>query len=165
MTRTFKTALAAFALVAAVGPAAAQSSYSQFAANAGLTMDEAEGLSLAQIAQHHANRGESLQDQQAIPGWIEMGMAGDGATSQLRASARNMPGQSLREIAAIHSNQGASNADKITVRTPMPGAGSDLTQLAAAAGLDGAEGRDATEIAAIYFNRGESVQDAQAVRN
>lgn len=165
MTNTFKTAIAALALVAAVGPAAAQSSYSQFAANAGLTLREAQGLSLAQIAQIHADRGESAQDRQAVPGWIETGMAGDVATSQLRASARNMPGQSLREIAAIHSNRGMSNADRITVRAPTAGAGSDLTQLAASAGLDGVEGRGATEIAAVYFNRGESLQDAQTVRN
>ena len=165
MKTTVKIAVAVAGFLAAVGPAAAQPDYSQFAANAGLTRSEAAGLSLSQIAAYHVNRGEFLQDRQAVPGAIERASAGAIATSQLRASARNMPGQSLREFAAIHSNRGVSNADKITVRTPTPGTGSDLTQLAAAAGLDGVDGRSATEIAAIYFNRGESLQDAQTVRN
>ncbi len=59
-----------------------------------------------------------------------------------------------------------SNADKITVRTPTPGTGvgPDAARRRRP-GLDGADGRSATEIAAIYFNRGELVQDAQTVRN
>ena len=58
-------------------------------------------------------------------------------------------------------------ADRKTEMRPIPGAGSDHRQLAASAGLglDGAEGRSATEIAAILFNRDKSVQDRQTVRN
>lgn len=169
MNTYFKTALAAVALVAAVGPAAAESAYSQLAANAGLSPRQAEGLTLAQIAAFHVNVGESLQDRQAIPGWVP-GVDSTAAARNIvlgfEMSSRNGPGLTLAEIAAIQTNRSESNADRITVTRPMPGRGSDHRQLAAAAGLglDGAEGRSATELAAILFNRDESIQDRQTVR-
>ena len=60
MKSSIKTALAAVALIAAVGPASAQSAYSQLAASAGLSPSEAAGLTLGQIAAYHVNRDKSL---------------------------------------------------------------------------------------------------------
>lgn len=169
----FKTALvvAAFAAAAAAaGPAAAQSARDQLAANAGLSPSQAEGLTLGQIAAFHVNRGESIQDRQAIPGWIP-GADSTAAAGNLvlgfEMSSRNQPGLTLAEIATIAANRSESFSDRWAVTRPMPGAGSDHRQLAAAAGLglDGAEGRSATELAAILANRGESIQDRQPVRD
>ncbi len=160
----FKTAALAFALAAAAVAPASAATYSQLAANAGLSASEAAGMTLSQIATYHFNRGESVQDRQTVPGEIVRGDAGDAAN--LSASARNMPEMSLREIAAARWNRGESEADKITVVTPTPGSGADRSQLAASAGLRlGAEGYSLTEIAATYFNRGVSEADKQKVRN
>jgi hypothetical protein len=166
MDNRFKTAALA-ALLAAVAGAASASPHAQLAASAGLSPSVAAGLTLAQIAAHKANRGESLQDRQTIPGTVTPGDAGPAATRGLQASARNMPGLSLRELAAVQANRGESDADKITVTTPTPGVGGGRSQLAASArlGADGADGRSLTEIAAHFFNRGESEADKQTVRN
>jgi hypothetical protein len=55
------------AVVAARGPAALSPNARQLAASAGLSAEEARGMSLRQIAAHFFNRSSGDQDQQTVP--------------------------------------------------------------------------------------------------
>ena len=103
MKRAVTTASVLALSLLALSPVNAQS-WTQLAASAGLTPKQAEGLTLAQIAAFHVDRGASVQDRQAIPGWIapvDTTAAAGNIVQGFEMSARNMPGLTLAEIAAI----------------------------------------------------------------
>lgn len=166
MKTALRTALTALAFAAAAVPASAQN-LDQLIASAGLTRSEAADLTLSQIAAYKFNRNESAADRQTIPGSVvaDASVAGDATlASHDGMSTRNMPAYSLTELAALHFNHGVSSADQQTVVRPVPGSGSDLSQLAASAGLDGSEGRTLTEISGYLFNIGVSPSDQQTIK-
>jgi len=168
MKNALKSALAALALAAAAVPASAQN-LDQLIASAGLTRSEAAGMTLSQIAAHKFNRDVSGADRQTVPGSVVASASASGTATFARnvgLSTRGMPTPSLTELAARHFNRGVSYADQQTVTRPIPGSGSDRSQLAASAGLgpDGASGRTLTEIAGHFFNRGVSVADQQTIK-
>ena len=103
MKRAVTTASVLALSLLALSPVNAQS-WTQLAASAGLTPKQAEGLTLAQIAAFHVDRGESVQDRQVIPGWIapvDSTATADNIVQGFEMSARNTPGLTLAEIAAI----------------------------------------------------------------
>ncbi|HPG21540.1 MAG TPA: hypothetical protein PLH75_01985 [Amaricoccus sp.] len=123
MKRSFAVVMALSAFVCA-GSALAQS---QLAADAGLTAEQAEGMSLNQIAAIKANRGVSVQDRQTVV-------------------VQQVPGSNPELVAfgfeKYNADQSAS--DKLFYRDPAKISGmafqdpidvSKHTQLIAAAGL------------------------------
>lgn len=163
--KTYVNTLAAAALaLAAASPVLANS---QLVASAGLTAEEAQGLTLSQIAAAKANRDVSYSDRQAVV--IERsGPSPD--RSQLAASVGLDAGASLNEIAAAKYNRDVSYADRQIVRRAgatvasrsVAGTGR-WTQLIASAGLtpEQAEGMTLNEIAAAKYNRDVSYADRQ----
>jgi hypothetical protein len=161
MTRNFKIVTAAIALVVTVGPAFAGS---QLVASAGLTEEQAQGMTLTEIAQHKFNRDASSADR-----WdpaIEPGDAG--FPSHLATSAGIAPaqatGMSLTEIAAVKFNNDSRPDDAQVVTRPSTAvyasrsvgvSGPGYDRLIASAGLTPAEaqGMSLSEIAVYKFDR------------
>ena len=162
-----KTNLKALAITAAlVGAAAPALAQSQLISSAGLTPAEASGLSLTEIAAAKFNRSAGGDDQQTVlrPRAVTVASRSAGSdVSQLAAStglsSAEAHGLSLSEIAAAKFNRSASGDDQQTVLRPRAvtvasrSAGSDVSQLAANAGLtpEEARGLSLSEIAAIKF--------------
>lgn len=169
MTRKWNIIAVVSALaLSATAPAFADS---QLVASAGLTPEQAQGMSLTEIAQHKFNRDVSGADRwdPAIP--VVQGTAYHG---QLVANAGVAPdaarGMSLTELAAVKFNndtrpddhQTIAHASAATVATRST---SDTTkavaQLIASAGLtpEEAEGMSLSEIAQYKFDRDVSGAD------
>ena len=164
MKTNLKAVAIAAALAGAAAPALAQS---QLIGNAGLTPAEAQGLSLTEIAAAKFNRGADGDDQQRVlrpRGVTVMSRSGGSDVAQLARAAGLTPdearGLTLTEIAAAKFNRGSSDDNQQTVvrrgevtLTSRSVGGSDLSQLAANAGLtpDEARGLSLSEIAAVKF--------------
>ena len=154
MTRTF----ALLATVAALSAAAPAFANSQLIASAGLTPEQAEGLTLNQIAVAKANRNLSHADRQAVV--IEPGDAG-------------VSDAELRAFAVENYNKGQSFSDRITFIEPVGATVSSRSvvdverhaQLIASAGLTPAQASGLTlnEIVAFKANRTVSRSDRQTV--
>jgi len=165
----YKSQIVAVAGAVALSVVAPAFADSQLIASAGLTRSEAAGMTLSQIAAYKFNRNVSESDRQTVPGSVVAHASDAGSATFARhvgVSTRGMPTPSLTEIAARHFNHGVGPSDQQTVTRPVPGSGSDLSQLAASAGLgaDGAEGRTLTEIAGYLFNIGVSPSDQQTIK-
>lgn len=134
MTRCFTIALTLSAFVTAV-PVLAQS---QLALSAGLTKEQAEGMTLNEIAAVKFNRGVAYQDRQTV-------------------FAHPAPSEEVREFGMAAYNDSQSYADKVFYHSPPEVTSmafmdrsrrSDHTQLLAQAGLtpEEAEGMTLNEI-------------------
>ncbi len=154
MTRSF----AIIATVAALSAAAPALANSQLIASAGLTAEQAEGLTLNQIAAAKANRGVSFSDRQAVV--IVPGDAGVSSADLLAfAVEKYNRGRSFSDRQEIVRPAGATVSSRSVVDTDRH------AQLIAAAGLtpDQAEGLTLDEIVAFKANRGQSASDARKV--
>jgi NifU-like protein involved in Fe-S cluster formation len=151
-----------------VAPALADS---QLIASAGLTVEQAEGMTLTEIAQHKFNREESSADRwnPSIPV-----VTGTGDHTQLAASAglgsTAAHDYSLTELAAAKFNNDTRSDDRqrvvrsesvIVATRSADGATSAHAQLIASAGLTPAEakGMSLSEIAQYKFDRDVSGAD------
>ena len=167
MKTNLKTIAIAAALLGAATPTFAQS---QLIANAGLTPEEARGLSLSEIAAAKFNRDSDREDQQTVQHRGDVTAisrsAGGSGWSQLAANAGLTPeearGLSLSEIAAAKFNRDSDRDDQQTVQhrgdvtaISRSAGGSGWSQLAASAGLtpEEARGLSLSEIAAAKFAR------------
>jgi hypothetical protein len=167
MKTNLKTIAIAAALLGAAAPAFAQS---QLIASAGLTPEEARGLSLTEIAAAKFNRDSDDDNQQRVlrrgdVTAISRSTAG-AARTQLAANAGLTPeearGLSLTEIAAAKFNRDADADDQqrgvrrggVTVISRSAD-GSAWSQLVASAGLtpEEARGMSLSDIAAAKFDR------------
>lgn len=156
--------------LAGVAPALADS---QLAASAGLTADQAAGMTLTEIAQHKFNRDESASDRSNPP---VPGAKGNGDYRRLAATTGVTPGvaagMSLTELAAVKFNNEASRDDRQTVtrqttvvvatRSARDMSGT-LAQLIASARLTPSEavGMSLTEIARRKFDQDGSNDDEE----
>ena len=168
MQANLKTIALAAALLGAAAPAFAQS---QLAANAGLTPEQAQGLTLTEIAAAKFNRDADSDNQQRVLRGsdvtvISRSPSAGVSSSQLAANAGLTPdearGLSLTEVAAAKFNRGADSDDQQRVARPdevtvisRSAVGGASSQLAANAGLtpDEARGLSLSEIAAAKFAR------------
>ena len=148
----------------ALGIAAPAFADSQLAASAGLTTEQAAGMTLTEIAQVKFNREASDADRSlsSIPP-----TNGSADSTRLAASAGIAPdaaGMSLTEIAAVKFNndtrpddsQSVVHASGVTVASrSVADPGQAFAQLIASAGLTSseAEGMSLTRIAAYKFDR------------
>jgi hypothetical protein len=162
-------AVAGAIALSGVAPALADS---QLIASAGLTVDEAGGMTLTEIAQHKFNRDESSADRwnPSIPA-----VTGTVDHTQLAASAgiasEAARDYSLTELAAAKFNNDTRADDRQTItRTrvivatrSVDGASKALAQLIASAGLTPAEakGMSLSEIAQYKFDRDVPGADRQ----
>jgi hypothetical protein len=168
----------AAALTAAVAIAFAAPAFatSQLIASAGLTPQEAAGMTLAEIAQHKFNQGVSYSDRMSVS---VPKVEGNADRSQLIASAGLTPeearGLTAAQVAAVKTNRDQSYADRQSVgkRSGVTMASRSVAtqndawrQLIASAGLSSREAEDLTlnEIAAAKYNRDHSYADRQRVR-
>jgi hypothetical protein len=153
-----------------VAPAFADS---QLAASAGLTDEQAEGMSLTEIAQYKFNRDESGADR-----WVPSIPATNGSADPARLAASagidsgDAGGMTLTEIAAVKFNNDTRPDDRQSVVYPsgatvasrsVDDPSKAFAQLIASAGLSPAEakGMSLTEIAAYKFDRDVSGADRQ----
>jgi antitoxin component of RelBE/YafQ-DinJ toxin-antitoxin module len=160
-TSTFIGVVGAIAL-GIVAPAFADS---QLAASAGLTDEQAAGMTLTEIAQYKFNRDESVADRWApsIPP-----TNGSADPARLAASAgidaSDADGMTLTEIAAVKFNhdtraddhQSVTHASGVTIASRSIGDPSRaVAQLIASAGLSPSEARgmSLSRIAAYKFDR------------
>jgi len=155
MTRNFAFIATVAAALATTAPTFAKD---QLIASAGLTPEQAEGLTLTQIAAAKANRGVSFADRQAV-----VIVPGDAGVSSA----------DLHAFAVELFNRGESFSDRQDIVRPSGMTASSRSvvdvdrhaQLIASAGLNPAEaaGLTLTEIAAFKANRTLSQSDRQAV--
>jgi hypothetical protein len=163
-------AVAGVIALSAVAPALADA---QLIASAGLTVEQAEGMTLTEIAQHKFNRDESSADRwnPSIPD-----VTGTGDHSQLAASAgvasKAAQEYSLTELAAAKFNkdtrsdggQRVVRRESVIVATrSVEDSTGARAQLIASAGLTPAEakGMSLSEIAQYKFDRDVSGADRQ----
>jgi hypothetical protein len=132
-----KTTFAIAAVAAVIASAAPAFANSQLIASAGLTAEQAEGLTLNQIVAAKYNRGRSATDQQAVV----IDRMGDPV---------------VLETAAVDAyNAGKSFND----RQPAPSAGVTV------ASRGGSSAEDLEALAIDIYNRGKSFNDRQPVKN
>jgi hypothetical protein len=158
-----KTQLSTLAAAAALALAAAAPGFaqSQLVASAGLTPEEAAGLSLTEIAQAKFDRDT---DGQVI---VHHGVADSATKAALAADAGLSPAQAqnltLNQIAAVKFNRESSGSDQQTVQRSQATTAATRSadspraraQLIASAGLspDAAASMSLTDIAAAKFDR------------
>jgi hypothetical protein len=154
MTRNFAFAAAAIAALAATAPAFANS---QLIASAGLTAEQAEGLTLNQIVAAKYNKDVSFSDRQAVV--IVPGANGSGADAEALAIAIYNAGKSQTDRQETVSPSGVTASTRSVV---APGS---HAQLIASAGLTPAEAEGLTlnEIVAAKYNKDVSFSDRQRV--
>jgi hypothetical protein len=157
MKRRLTFVAAAVAALAATAPAFASS---QLIASAGLTAEQAEGLTLNQIAAAKYNRDRSFSDRQAVV--IEPGNAGvSQAELNAFAVASYNAGKSQTDVQRVPAPSG------VTVSTRSVVDPSRHAQLIASAGLtpEEAKGLTLNQIVAAKYNRDVSFADQQRVGN
>jgi hypothetical protein len=146
----------------ALGIAAPAFADSQLAASAGLTDEEAAGMTLTEIAQYKFNRDVSVSDH-AAPSIPPTNGSADPAYLARSADIDEADGMTLTEIAAVKFNndtraddrQSVMHASRVTITSRSVGDPRAFTQLIASAGLSPSEARGMTlsEIAAYKFDR------------
>ena len=148
----------------ALGIAAPAFADSQLAASAGLTDEEAAGMTLTEIAQYKFNRDVSVSDHSA-PSIPATNGSADPAYLATSAGIDDpaADGMTLTEIAAVKFNndtraddhQSVMHASRVTITSRSVGAPRGFAQLIASAGLSPSEARGMTlsEIAAYKFDR------------
>ena len=160
----YKSQIAAAGAIAlsVVAPAFADS---QLIASAGLTVEQAEGMTLTEIVQHKFNRDERAGDRwdPSIPA-----ATGTGARGQLAASAGVTPEaaryMSLNELVVAKFNRDSrpddqqtvvQHSDVVVATRSMNRATNQFGQLIASAGLtpSEADGMTLTEIVQYKFER------------
>ena len=160
---------AVVALSSGVAPAGA-SDLTQLAAGAGVSVAEAQGMTLSELAALKFNRDTRSDDRQAVAHDATPVKVDAGRHAQLIAAAGLTPaeaeGMTLAELAANKHNAGADPNERFVVVMSSRGPVRIGSQLAAAAGLEGAEaqGMSLTAIAAAKFNRDSSDDNQQTVR-
>jgi hypothetical protein len=165
--------IAAVAGAIALSIAAPAFADSQLIASAGLTVEQAEGMTLTEIAQHKFNREESPNDRwdPSIPA-----VTATGSRSQLAASAGLAPEvaryRSLDELAVAMFNRNTRPSDQqivvkqgsaVVATRSVNAATNAFGQLIASAGLTSAEaeGMSLAEIVQYKFDRNISESDRQ----
>jgi antitoxin component of RelBE/YafQ-DinJ toxin-antitoxin module len=169
----YKSMIAAVAGAIALSGVAPALADSQLIASAGLTVEQAGGMTLTEIAQHKFNRDESSADRwnPSIPA-----VTGTVDHTQLAASAgiasEATHDYSLTELAAAKFNNDTRADDRQTITRresvivatrSVDGASNARAQLIASAGLTPAEakGMSLSEIAQYKFDRDVSGADRQ----
>jgi hypothetical protein len=147
MTRSFAFAATAIAALAAA-PAFAND---QLIASAGLTAEQAEGLTLNQIVAAKYNRDRSFSDRQAVV------LTPSGDTAEVIAAYN--AGKSFSDRQPLPGDSGVTASSRSMVDV------ADHAQLIASAGLTPAEAEGLTlnQIVAAKDNRDRSFSDRQRV--
>jgi hypothetical protein len=163
MKRDFKFFTTTFVVSLAVFPPAfAQDARAQFAANAGLTAAEAQGLSLQELAVLNHNLGARRDDEQVIVMHDTTGSVDARARTQLVLAAGVAPaeaaGLSLDELTVLKHNSDVRRDDQIII---VSGRSADVSnaghaQFAASTGIDADAARGMT-LDEIYVLRIEKL--------